>query len=495
MAWKSIKNMLSRDHTDSGGHDDDMAAPSSYPTAREKAAVPRKALALDAIGQRDETVRQRISMMAHRLDELQSLQDEFNGIVEPIVHISDELSRASRRIAELENSLAQQSQALAAARQEAAEAADRLVELTAGLSDATSLLERTEGELREAQATVEEQRETLRARVVTIENLERQLFAETEQKSALLGENKALRNEVQAADTALTEAEYDARSARERAESFSDENRRLQLLAEEQTVQVAALRARLDEVETRWEGDRQRLRQVEQQLAAEKTERERLQTQYDTESSFHRNDRAGLSAKLEAANVRMASIEQSLTHAHRQLREKDEAVRGSERSLKEAMIARSTAERRVETLQADLERQRERFMDMQQERSELSSRAEMLTKALAAKDLTIEQVNARNHALAERIEQLNAKHEATRNELETTVRRLSEDLENERSERLLAQGALDIARESRAALQKQHDALKRAGRDWREAGRASHSDGDPEESNVRPFSSRPKSES
>ena len=58
---------------------------------------------------------------------------------------------------------------------------------------------------------------------------------------------------------------------------------------------------------------------------------------------------------------------------------------------------------------------------------------------------------------------------------------------------MLMQGALEIARESRIALQKQHDALRRAGRGWRDPAdpddMAGRSD---EKSNVHPFSSTGK---
>lgn len=113
----------------------------------------------------------------------------------------------------------------------------------------------------------------------------------------------------------------------------------------------------------------------------------------------------------------------------------------------------------------------------------------MLNKALAAKDSALEQAVIRNTSLTDRIAELTRKHESARNELELGIRRLTEDLENERSERTLLQGALDIARETRVALQKQHEALKRSGRTWREEATDTNQDGDTVEgsSNVRPF--------
>ncbi|MET0532500.1 MAG: chromosome partitioning protein ParA, partial [Microvirga sp.] len=86
---------------------------------------------------------------------------------------------------------------------------------------------------------------------------------------------------------------------------------------------------------------------------------------------------------------------------------------------------------------------------------------------LAAKDVAVEQATSRATTLSDRIDQLSHRHAAELHELEVANRRLVEDLQSERSERALMQGALDIARESRVTLQKQHEALKRDARKLR----------------------------
>ncbi len=485
MAWDSLKNILSREQV--AKTSESLESRVSTPVSKAVSGSLIGRLSMDSIGQRDETVRQRIGGLLERLDDARSLHDEFAALIEPMIGISDELTRASKRNIELEANLHQERQMLGEVRHEALEGTRKLAELSALYSDTSARASTVESELKEALAALEEQRALTREKAASLENIERQLFVETEQRVALATEVKALRVEAGNSDTALSQAEHDIRGLREKVETVTDENRRLQQLSEDQAVELASVRARLDESESQWEADRDRLRRTQSELATERADRERFQTQYETEAAQHRNDRAGISAKFEAGNARIASMEQTLAQVHRQLRDKDEIIRANERAIKEATIARTTAERRLETLQTDADRQRERFSELQNQRAEASSRVEMLTKALAAKDLTIDQVNARNTQLAERADQLNARFEAARSEFETASRRLAEDLENERSERLLAQGALDIARESRAVLQKQHDALKRAGRNWREPEDYDGTEPVEPESNVKPF--------
>jgi crescentin len=147
-----------------------------------------------------------------------------------------------------------------------------------------------------------------------------------------------------------------------------------------------------------------------------------------------------------------------------QLRERDISARGAERGLKEAILERAAADRRFEVLQGDFARVSERFAEVQSAYVELEARSDMLAKALAAKDVALEQAALRTTTLTGRIEDLTVRFEKERREAEDANRRLTEDLENERSERVMAVGALEIARESRIALQRHNEALKRAAR-------------------------------
>jgi crescentin len=64
-------------------------------------------------------------------------------------------------------------------------------------------------------------------------------------------------------------------------------------------------------------------------------------------------------------------------------------------------------------------------------------------------------------SLSERIDQLTKRFEQDRNALEAANRRLTEELQNEKSERSLLQGALEIARESRVKIQNKYVALRK----------------------------------
>jgi len=453
---------------------------------------------LDAIGQRDELVRMRVSEMSGRLEELKSLQEDFSSVLTPLIAISEELPRATMRLAEVEALFAKEQQSALAARREVGELAVRTATLTNECAAMTAEVTRLESGIHTRDIELEQLRVSVRDKSLATENYERQLAAEVEQTKALSGENKALRLEAQAADQALSRSERDLAETRERFAILDQDNRRLQLLCEEQEARLADTVARYETLREEAETERQRLLAIEADFAAEVAARQKADAQHESEIGGLRTERASLTMKLEAATNRASATEQLLVQLRAQLREKDEALRVAERTVKEAVIERATADRRVEAVQADLARQTERLLDAQRIRSDLDNRCDMLAKALAAKDVAVEQATSRAALLSERMEQLARRHEAEIQELEVANRRLVEDLQSERSERAMTQGALDIARESRIALQKQYESLKRDTRRFRSfddgdaSAQAEPAAGRPAaatdaKSNVRPF--------
>lgn len=503
MAWSQFRKNLF-----SGSAPDEPAAerpPESRPSeparpmpevsARPTSQPMSLPTSLDAIGQRNESVRQRIDVMSDRLDDLKSLQDDFASIVAPLAAMSEELSRSSARVTELQALLTQEQQNTGTARRESSELAGRVASTGHELASALARAVRIETDLGERDNRIEELRIGLRDKTQAADILERQLASEIEQAKGLQAENKGLRLEAQSVDQALARSEHELTELRERHHIVEQDNHRLNALSEDQSVRLADLGARHDEVQATAEAERQRLRALETQLLAETANREKKEGQYETEISTHRTERAGLTMKLEAALNRLTATEQLAGQLRSQLREKDDAVRLAERTQKEMSLERVTADRRIESLQADLARQADRTLELQRGRSDLLGRCDMLTKALAAREAGLDQSVSQVSALSDRIEQLTHRHEADRAQLETANSKLLEELQNERSERAMAVGALEISRESRTGLQKQYEALKRSARGWR--GDTPEPPSEPVDdaqasSNVRPFTAPTK---
>jgi crescentin len=222
---------------------------------------------------------------------------------------------------------------------------------------------------------------------------------------------------------------------------------------------------------------------------AEQVLRQRLETQIDSERSAHQTDLSALDMKIEGLNSRLGATDKILARTRDQLRDKNEALRGVERSLKETTIEKNTLDRRLEATQQEVERQVTMVNELQRSRIELQERVEMLNKAIAAKDFQIESSDNKLASLSERIDQLTKRFEQERNTLEAANRRLTEELQNEKAERSLVQGALEIARESRIKIQKKYISLRKKTRLDAQEDDPTLFDEDEVETNVRPLKS------
>jgi crescentin len=217
---------------------------------------------------------------------------------------------------------------------------------------------------------------------------------------------------------------------------------------------------------------------------------QRLETQLESERSSHQTELSSLDMKMEGLSSRLAATDKILAHTRDQLRDKNEALRGIERSLKETAIEKNTLDRRLEATQQEVERQVAMVNELQRSRIELQERVEMLGKAMAAKDFQIESADNKVASLSERIDQMTKRFDQERNTLEAANRRLTEELQNEKAERSLIQGALEIARESRTKIQKKYISLRKKTRlDAPEDDLALEQEVDGPESNVHPIKS------
>ena len=446
---------------------------------------------LDGIGQRNEMLRVRIGEMAERLGDLRTLTDDFAELIEPVETIAGELSHAKARVLELDALLSQEMDANQSLRREVDDLLGRHSQAMADLTSTTARIGRLEAALRENETVLDEQRLSLRERTSHANALERQLLAEVEQNQSLSLEVKTLRAEAQISEQALNESERMLSDTEERRQILDGENRRLQHLAEEQSAEIVSLSGRLNELEQQIDQNLQSISMLEAQLVSEQAARQRAVAQHEVDLGALKTERANSTMKIETLNARLAATDQILAQVRNQLREREETVRSADRAVKEASADRTTLERRVESLRGDNGRLAALLQEADKGRNEMEARCDMLVKALAAKDAALESANSRAANLSDRVETLTLRFEQERMSLEVANRRLIEELQNERAERTLAQGALDIARESRSALQRQNESLKRATRSRHgELGGEPQPEAPREErgSNVRPFS-------
>ncbi|WP_152047034.1 hypothetical protein [Aureimonas psammosilenae] len=451
-----------------------------------------KPVGMDGIGQRSEMLRVRFSRMIDRLEELKSLGDEFNEMIEPLDSMFMELPQAKARVQETEALLAREIHNGRDLRREVESLSNAISSLQAENANLDTRQGKLEGELVSQTAVAEERLLLLSQKMSLIETLERQVAGDAEHREHLEAELGFKRAENLANEQALDRAEASLRREMEQGVVNEGEIRRLRILSETQAEKLGLLEARNAELLQQRENQQLAFTALEARMAGEVAFREKLETDSEAALAQGNAERATLGLKLEAVTARLSTTEQILESTRNHFREKDDALRAAERSLKELALERTTLGRRLESARAEIERYLADAHTDQRGRKELEERNEMLNKALAAKDALVENATTRIGSLNVRLETATARFESDRIALEAANRRLVEELEGERAERTLAQGALEIARDNRVALQRQNEVLRRAARMVSVVGEDDHAraeDGQTvEPSNVSPFS-------
>ncbi|WP_262029834.1 chromosome partitioning protein ParA [Microvirga sp. Mcv34] len=474
---------------DRGESDVAVAAPAAAPPEKGETVVVRPNVALDSVGQKNELIRVRFANMIDRLEEIRSLKEDFALLSEPVSDLIRSYPQLQSRLLETEAVLRQETDTTVALRRELSDLSGLHARTADDLTSAVSQLRKAESRVREQESFIEDLRLNVKDKEAIVADLENQLSIETERARNITEENQALRLEAQEADQTVARAERELIETRERNGLLDHEVKRLQKVAEEQNYRLSSLTNRYGELENQLEATRQRASELETKLMAEQVLRQRLETQIDSERSAHQTDLSALDMKIEGLNSRLAATDKILAHTRDQLRDKNEALRGVERNLKETSIEKNTLDRRLEATQQEVERQVAMVNELQRSRIELQERVEMLGKAIAAKDFQIESSDNKVASLSERIDQVTKRFEQERNTLEAANRRLTEELQNEKAERSLMQGALEIARESRTKIQKKYVALRKKTRLDTQEEDPTLFDEDEIETNVRPLKS------
>lgn len=493
--WTSFKSRFSKKSQESFGDilgEDAVRAAMAgeeAPSARQEPMLARPNGKLDTVGQKNELIRVRFANLIDRLEEIRSLKDDFTLLSEPVYDLIRSYPQIQSRLLETEAVLRQETDTTGALRRELADLANSHARMTDDFSATVSQLRKAETKLRDQDSAIEDLRLSVKDKEAIGVDLENQLTIETERARNITEENQALRLEAQEADQTVARAERELIETRERNGLLDHEVKRLQKVAEEQNYRLSNLTNRYSEMETQLETTRQRASELETKLMAEQVARQRLETHLDSERSAHQTDLSSLDMKIEGLTSRLAATDKILAHTRDQLRDKNEAHRGVERNLKETAIEKNTLERRLEATQQEVERQVAMVNELQRSRIELQERVEMLNKAIAAKDFQIESSDNKVANLSERIDQLTKRFDQDRGTLEAANRRLTEELQNEKAERSLIQGALEISRESRVKIQKKYVSLRKNTRLDAQSDDGSLIDGDEAETNVLPLKS------
>ncbi len=417
--------------------------------------------AVFGFGEQGEKVGEQIASFTKRLDEIDTLRREFTSVAGPMMNFIVLHSDAQRKLAETTALLARERDEGRASRSDA-------VELRRENSTLANTLTGTEKQLESLKRSVESYESQCKSQQIARDDAVSRLQCATRQLAldAKRNQDQLYAHQSLGEDLNKVEQELAVEKARHLElqashEAASAEVRRLETLVERLQPNLTAAKRRIGDLEAESGSSGATIGALELKLAADQEAHRSIEVSWSQEKVALETEVSALVDQIEALESRHVTTTRLFDQSRALLNEKSDAIRFSDRSAKEAITDKLVMERRHASAQDEIRRLQEQIAAFNLRNQEVQERCSMLSNAMAAKESQIEQMQARHDAVANQLEEVIKRHEQERLTIESFNRKLIEEVESERAERALAQGALSIARGSREKLLTQVEDLKR----------------------------------
>ena len=406
---------------------------------------------LSDVGRENEDMRRRHESIIRKANLLSTLEDDLCDVFGHTSQILDDLERTKSQLAKRE--------AIGKFEREANEAAQtRIKELSEAHDHARSELDLLHPEMARLSRAVEE----AESRIQQLEgegaqlrdqlaDLTRALAKQSELTGFAEQELAAARGELKISDLLIAQRNTDVAENSLRAELAEQSVSSLKDALVESQNALARSVTDLEDAQIGLDASRNRIANLESELHDFQQEHTRMRGLWQREADQHRADVAELQSQLDQANGVSGVHERLLAEARIELQTKNDEIKRAERRAQEAELAANHGEHKFKAAEASRDAA---LLD------HASAKAQQKTMLRRVKPLiaSLREKHNETSQMALRIQDLNTRLEARSSELATAaassearVRALIEELEAERSRRMLAEGALSTDRDARAA--------------------------------------------
>ena len=404
------------------------------------------------IGRDGEKVAEKLGHLAIQLSSLQTLSDEFRHVLDPVNEFLLAHSGAQTRLSELEALLSRDRQQNGDLRRQLESAAGRLAAVEDQLATDQRQLVVVRTELEAKDADIEQSKAASNELASKLLTAERTLKAEVQKAEGLNDAQRGLKRDLGAIEQELLAEQSKSAALRDALSTAETEVDRLKTLVGRIQPELFRADRQISELERDLQTTREALAASDVRSNNLLDERSATESAHTHDMSVLRDENMSLRTRCESFESRLASSLSSLELARQSLAEQREHGRHRERNLKDALEARADAERSASTLAEDNHRLLKECEVLTKSQNDARSRCDMLAKAVAAKDNVVDEGQYKIASLTNQLAELMQRLDRDRADHEAASRKLVEEVQAEKAERALAQGALMIARASREKL-------------------------------------------
>ena len=404
---------------------------------------------IDMIARDNEAVRNKCSDIVRKIEEAANLHRDLASVFVEVDGVLAESEKTKSDLIQRTSALAFEREAhgaLKAAHREASDALAKVREEAAALAAEKKRQSLAVAELEVALGTLRLSHAEKHAQHA---DLLRQTASDGEKMAAMAAAIATSHAELQRADALIVSLQGELACERDRA-TLAEEDARSLHSALAETRQSAAKTGRaLDEATLVLESGRKRIADLEAGLAFERGEHSKFHSLWQQESDGRRADVSTLQIKIEAQASRIEASDRLLAAARGQFQTKVEELRKEERRAQEVIAGAAALEKKLRAFEGENAELRGQMAAVEKARDTHLERADHLTKAVRAKESVALQVENKLNGLGDRLSSETQRFETLREQYEQRIQQLTVQLEKEKLDRALAQGALDVARKDR----------------------------------------------
>ena len=409
----------------------------------------------DAIGQRNETLRNQLDGIAESFRDIENIRGQFEAIISPIARLLRDLEEARSNLEESRQRHASLSIAhdeLQREQRATAKDRDALVEQRDSLQIENRQLHHAS---REVESSLAEAQIAVNDGSLKIANLERSLEGAILRARGLEEANAAMRATLDDREKALTDVEQRRAFLSHQFELAEEEGRALRGQLEEQSHETSKMARLHAEVDAQRNEFARKASELEGQLALESGAHAKLRSTRQDESEAHRIHVGSLSGELSAARARAETAERLLAEARQELRDKLQEMRTSERrALDVEAHAQNQAKKQAE-LARELAAAKQRLTEVEASRASLIEKSSGLAKAAKAGENALQRADEKIALLETRLAESANAAQLQRAQFEAKLAQLGEQAQSESAARAYAEGALQSARRERLSMQRE----------------------------------------
>jgi chromosome segregation ATPase len=413
------------------------------------------------LGEECEALRNLIVAAGCKVNELDEARQAFVDILDPANQALGALEREKTRNISLVRKLGQ----LRAAHDALEITLDELEKKArAGANEkeqvklALEAEQRTVRELTAIKAELANDVAVVRAMVV---NLEHQVAELSARAKALTEEGQRYRSRAVEAEMKIGGLEPDLTATRESLAIAQGENQSLQKSLANAMSETSQLSRRNTDVETALMTGTARIAQLEASLAGVENERNKLLAEGNELSDRQRTTHNKLHAQFEALQARAAMAEKLLGNTRQLLAARSGEAQAANRQNADVKRERDGAEVRLREIEASLKAHENHIRELERTGGVLSERNAVLVNALKSRDAQLAEADEQKLVAADQIARLEDDMKISRMAFEKKIDELLSELDHERLQRQVVEGALDATRSERAQLQQELYTLRR----------------------------------